>query len=201
MNGEVFESWFQEKLLPNLPKDEKVCIVLDNAKYHCRLSEKTPSMSMRKNEMINFMNKHCIRIPEPVPTKPVLLKLIKDANIQKKYIIDSMAESAGHTVLRLPPYHCMLNPIEMVWSQLKQKCRRENIYTNEPSKVLDLIRNVCNETILPAHWKNYVSHVIKEEENFRKTDHIVDNEIEPVIIEYCSSESDCDSDIEQQIHF
>ena len=32
----------------------------------------------------------------------------------------------------------------------------------------------------------------------RKTDHIVDNEMEPTIIKYCSSsESDSDSDMEQ----
>ena len=40
MNCEVFESWFGDKLIPNLPKDGKTPIVLDNAKYHCRLMEK-----------------------------------------------------------------------------------------------------------------------------------------------------------------
>ena len=40
---------------------------------------------------------------------------------------------------------------------------------------------------------SFVSYVIKEEEKFRKTDCIVDNEIESVIIKYCSS-SECDSD-------
>ena len=198
MNGEVFESWFRDKLLPNLPKDRKVCIVLDNAKYHCRLIEKTPSMNMRKNDMIDFMKKYVIRIPKPFPTKPVLLSLIKEANIQKQYIVDNIAKLAGHSVLRLPPYHCMLNPIEMVWSQLKQHCRRDNIHTNEPAKVLELIRDVCNTKISLKNWENYVGHTIKVEQNFRKTDHIVDNEVEPVIVEYySSSESDSNSDIEQ----
>ena len=44
-----------------------------------------------------------------------------------------------------------------------------------------------------------MSHVIKEEENFRKTYHKVDDEIKPVIIEYFSlNETDSDSDVEQQ---
>ena len=32
-----------------------------------------------------------------------------------------MVLNAGYSVLRLPPYHCLINPIGMVWSQVK-KC-------------------------------------------------------------------------------
>ena len=122
MNSDVFESWFGDKLIPNLPKDIKTLIVLDNAKYHCRLMEKTPSMKMRKNGMIEFMKKHNIIIPEPIPVKPVLLSLIREVNVPKQYIVDNIAKTSGCSVLRLPPHHCMLNPIEMVWSQMKQYC-------------------------------------------------------------------------------
>ena len=86
----------------------------------------------------------------------------------------------------------------MVWSQMKQYCRRQNVYNDEPSKVLDLIREVCSTKFSPKNWESFVSHVVKEEEKFRKTDPIIDNEIEPVILKYCSSsESDSDSDAEQ----
>ena len=30
-----------------------------------------------------------------------------------------MAKATGHEVVRLLPYHCELNPIEMAWSQRK----------------------------------------------------------------------------------
>ena len=36
------------------------------------------------------------------------------------YVCDSLAEEAGHSVLRLPPYHFELNPIEVVWAQGKE---------------------------------------------------------------------------------
>lgn len=36
-----------------------------------------------------------------------------------KYIIDKEANLHNKTVLRLPPYHCELNPIELVWAQVK----------------------------------------------------------------------------------
>ena len=46
MNAELFERWFVNTLIPNLPKDRKVAIVMDNAKYHSRLIEESPTMNM-----------------------------------------------------------------------------------------------------------------------------------------------------------
>ncbi len=37
----------------------------------------------------------------------------------KKYRVDEMAKAAGHEVVRLPPYHCTFNPIELVWADEK----------------------------------------------------------------------------------
>ena len=85
MNGEIFKIWFGEKLIPNLPKNRKTLIALDNAKYHCKLMKKKPSMKIRKNGMIEFIKKHNI-IPGPIQTKPVLLSLIGEANVPKPYI-------------------------------------------------------------------------------------------------------------------
>ena len=109
MNANVFENWFPEKLIPNLP--EKSVVILDNASYHCRQVDKIPNMNTRKAEMLDFMKRNSITVPEPLPIKPVLLELIKMANIQKKFAIDSTAFENGHLVLRLPPYHCCLNAI------------------------------------------------------------------------------------------
>ena len=36
---------------------------------------------------------------------------IKEANILKRHVIDSIDGDAGHTVLMLPPYRCVLNHI------------------------------------------------------------------------------------------
>ena len=109
MNANVFENWFLEKLIPNLP--EKSVVILDNASYHCCQVDKIPNMNTRKAEMLDFVKRNSLTVPEPLPTKPVLLELIKMANIQKKFAIDSIAFENGHLVLRLPPYHCCLNAI------------------------------------------------------------------------------------------
>ena len=40
--------------------------------------------------------------------------------------VESIAKNAGHETLRLPPHHCELNPIEMVWGVLKNYVATEN---------------------------------------------------------------------------
>ena len=83
MNSAVFENWFRNTFLPNLTKGRKVAMMFDNAKYHSRLVETSPTMNTRKDQMIAFMKKHDIGIPEPVPMKAVLLERICQPGIRK----------------------------------------------------------------------------------------------------------------------
>lgn len=58
-----------------------------------------------------------------------LFELIKAAAPpQNLFRIDQMLRLADHTVLRLPPYMCELNPIELIWSQIKGYIRGEQCY-------------------------------------------------------------------------
>ena len=182
MNGNVFERWFQERLLPNLPP--KSVIIMDNAKYHSRIHNKIPTMANLKQELVDFLKAKGVAVPEPpekVPTKMVLIEWIKCLNIKNEYIVDRMAVAAGHQVLRLPPYHCCFNAIEMVWAQLKNKVRRANVYSSSPEAVIDLIRQSFNE-ISQENWSNYIDHVEEEEDKYWERDHIIEECIEPVII-------------------
>ena len=182
MNGDVFEKWFEERLLPNLPP--KSLIIMDNAKYHSRIHDKAPTMASLKQEIVDYLKAKDVSLPEPpekVPTKMVLCQWIKDMNIRKEYVVDRMAEKAGHLVLRLPPYHCCLNAIEMVWAQMKGKVRRQNVYSESPDAEIELIKAAFH-SITPENWGNYIDHVEKEEEAFRKRDGVIEEEIEPVII-------------------
>ena len=36
-----------------------------------------------------------------------------------QHVLDKLAQEAGHEVIRLPPYHCDRNPIEMIWAKMK----------------------------------------------------------------------------------
>ena len=59
--------------------------------------------------------------------KNELLEVLNAFSIKKTYVCDTMATEMGHTVLRLPPYYCIFNPIEQMWHQLKSKVRSKNI--------------------------------------------------------------------------
>ena len=54
----------------------------------------------------------------------LLCKRHRDAKSCK--IIDKIAQRYGHEVLRLPPYHCDLNAIELIWANEKNFVAREN---------------------------------------------------------------------------
>ena len=99
-------------------------IVMDNASYH-RHIEKVPTSDNRKGDMQDWLTSHGIEYPERA-LKRELLFLIKLSNAKPKYVIDEMAKAAGHEVVRIPPYHCELNPIELCWSQVKGYIKEHN---------------------------------------------------------------------------
>ena len=109
MNSDVFESWLEKQLLPNLP--QKCVLIIDNASYHSRQEVKVPIQATKKAEILEFI---------PVPTRPVLLERIKLFQVEKEYFVDNLIRRHGHEVLRLPPYHCVFNAIELAWSMLKR---------------------------------------------------------------------------------
>ncbi|KAG5887104.1 hypothetical protein JTB14_000737 [Gonioctena quinquepunctata] len=119
-----------------------------------------------------------MEIPEKIPTKKVLLAAIKQRNFKKEYIIDSMCESRGHILLRLPPYYCVFNPIEMVWTTTKESLRKCNQSPTLNAVVLDNIRRVVNEVGNSEVWKNCVAHVMNEENKY-----YVQSSINPIVIQ------------------
>ena len=40
--------------------------------------------------------------------------------------METVAKEYGHEILRLPPYHCELNPIELAWAVEKNYVAGEN---------------------------------------------------------------------------
>ncbi|CAH2006703.1 unnamed protein product [Acanthoscelides obtectus] len=123
MNGESFEQWFS-KILPNL--EENAVNVLDNAPYHSRRMEKVPTTASRKVDVQNWLRSKNINFEEAM-LKVQLLRIVKDHKAEyQKYAIDEMAASQNKTVLRLPPYHCELNPIELIWAEVKNYIAKHN---------------------------------------------------------------------------
>nr|XP_022917224.1 uncharacterized protein LOC111426774 [Onthophagus taurus] len=124
MNFENFSKWFKTQVLPNLPDNS--IIVMDNAPYHSVQIHRPPTSSSKKNDIICWLQS--MNIPyHPQMLKCELLEIVRRYKPSPQYVIDEYAKSKGHTVLRLPPYHCDLNPIELIWSMVKRKIASGNI--------------------------------------------------------------------------
>ena len=117
MNSVNFKHWFENKLLPNIPNNS--IIVMGNASYHSVQLNKPPTSSSKKSVMQSWLQQNNIQY-EPNATKVVLYDIIKLKKERiKVFELDCLAESKGHSVVRLPPYHCNFNAIEFIWAQIK----------------------------------------------------------------------------------
>lgn len=114
---------------------------------------------------------------------------------EKDYMADKIYKEAGHKVLRLPPYMCDLNPIEMIWAQIKTYVRQKN-----PSGDLSLtnLKRLTIEAIESVHkndWKVRCEHIKALERKMYENDRLVENVVDSIIIELGELDSDSEPDL------
>lgn len=180
MDGKSFENWFT-KVLPML--EENCVIVLDNASYHSRKAEKIPTTATRKAEIQDWLRSKSISFEDSM-VKVELLRIVNENKTKyNKNIVDEIAKAHNRTVLRLPPYHCELNPIELIWAEIKNYVANKNT----TFKFCD-IKNIFHDAVIsitPEKWKNCVEHVRdKVEQKMLQLDHLIDEQVDrnPLII-------------------
>ena len=90
-------------------------ICMDNASYHTRTEVGIPNSKSGKPELVEYLNANDIPFLESQSQKPALWKIVQ-AHIKehKKYVAEKLAEKYKIIILRTPPYHCELNPIERI---------------------------------------------------------------------------------------
>lgn len=111
-----------------------------------------------------------------------------------------MAERYGHKVLRLPPYHCMFNPIEHIWGIAKSYYNR---HIGRDGKTEMHCLNMWREslaTVTPEMWNNSVGHTETEIRKWYDREYVFDrlNTTQPIIINLGidSDSSDFDDDLD-----
>lgn len=188
MNFENFSLWVMEALLPNIPQNS--VIILDNASYHNKEADKTPTLSSRKDDIKEWLMRNNVSFTEEM-TKCELLMRVKTVGTKKTYAIDEVITSAGHIVIRLPPYHPDLNPIELVWGDIKgrvSECLSESLHAKK-----QLCITLFSE-FAADKWKNCCKHVYKIEDEYWVKDAIIEETVENFIISLRSDTSDPDSE-------
>ncbi|CAG9135531.1 unnamed protein product [Plutella xylostella] len=195
MNATNFRKWIDEKLIPNIPPNS--VIVMDNAAYHSTQIEKKPTMSSLKSVMQQWLERRGVQHDSSM-RKCDLMKVIDEQNTEKKYKIDEILKENGHIVLRLPPYHPDLNPIELVWGYVKGELARMSIDSNLDKKIKDLELLFSNYST--EKWRNCDDHVIKNEDEYYKSDRVFDDVLDRFIIEVNENDDeDEDDDDDEQV--
>lgn len=111
---------------------------MDNAPYHSRKMEKIPNTSTNKGGLISWLESKNVEVNKKMKRRE-LLELVNGIKpTYDKYIIDEMARAKGVTVLRLPPYHCIFNPIELIWAKV-----RNYPITNKSNKLFSITNKQC----------------------------------------------------------
>lgn len=127
MNQELFTKWFREKLLPNIP--QKSLIIMDNASYHNVLSpHSAPTAACKKDKIRSWLAENNIPLREDC-LKVEMVEVLNKISPAPTYDLDEIAAEYGHKILRTPPYHPELQPIETCWAVVKNKISRTCDFT------------------------------------------------------------------------
>ena len=188
MNAKLFQEWFANQLLPNISPNS--VIVMDNASYHSVQSDKKPTSSWRKADIKDWLLKKGVHADESM-VKPELYDLAKKLGVNTKYVIDTMAEAAGHKVVRLPPYHCQYNPIELIWAQVKTYVAKATTFKMADLK--NLVKESLNQ-VTRENWTKAVRHAEGLQEEDTKQVVPADKFVDSLQINLSDSSDDEDSD-------
>jgi len=134
MNWDNFSAWFQEKLLKNIP--EHSLIIMDNAAYHNVLAEEAfPKKNHSVKRLREWLSNNKIPWSKDM-LKSELFELCSRLAPKPEFLIDNIAREHGHSILRTPPYHPELQPIEACWAVVKNHVAQHNDCTMKKVKIL-----------------------------------------------------------------
>lgn len=127
MNWELFRKWFTEMLIPNIPDNS--LIIMDNASYHNILSgNSAPMPTSSKAKIRAWLEANKVPCRED-SLKSELLEILKKLAPEPIFAIDEIVQKLGHEVIRTPPYHPELQPIETCWGVVKNHVARKCDFT------------------------------------------------------------------------
>ena len=143
---------------------------MDNAPYHNVLVEEAfPKKTHSVKRLREWLSKNKIPWTEDM-LKSELFELCSRFASKPEFLIDEIARKEGHSILRTPPYHPELQPIETCWAVVKNHVAQHNDFTMKKVSVLleegfeKVTKNVCQKLI---------KKVYLEEEKFWNEDNVI----------------------------
>ena len=178
MGGESYKCYFEKSICQNIPKHW--VIMIDNASYHLKNTENYPTVKWRKQQFVDWLTEKNITFPDKALRAEFWILVKSEREKFPDKVMETVAKEYGHEILRLPPYHCELNLIELAWAAEKNHVAGEN-----KDMSLDSVEKLFRkkrEEMPEDFWRKCVEHVKKIEENYWESDRIQDNIVEQLII-------------------
>ena len=162
---------------------------MDNASYHSRRTDETRSLtsSTLKGEMQAWLTRRGIVWHQDM-LKRKLYNLVKQHRPTPTFVVNKIAEEQGFLVLRLPVGHCELNPIELIWAQIKGEVATRN--TTFHLKDVQWLTDEAIRHLTVENWRKACHHVWKVEEEYWKSDGILDGMVEQLLINIGDDDED-----------
>lgn len=168
MNWDNFSKWFREQLMPNIPQDS--IIILDNAQYHNVLTQTFPNKNSSKVQLQNWLSAHDFSWNEDM-LKSELYERCEELAPAPEYCLDFLASEYGFSILRTPPYHPELQPIETCWAIVKNYVADNCDFT---MKGLHSKLPAAFGKVTPHSCKKIIRKVIEQEEKYWREDEELD---------------------------
>lgn len=161
MNWNVFKKWFEDQLLKNIPDNS--IIIMDNAAYHNILAEEAfPKPGHTIKRLQEWLTHNAIPWSADM-VKEELYEVCQRFAPKPEFALDRIASKYGHSILRTPPYHPELQPIETCWAVVKGYVAAHNDFTMK--KVRELLEDGFNK-VTPNTINGIIKKIIKEEDAF-----------------------------------
>ncbi|KAJ3655184.1 hypothetical protein Zmor_014321 [Zophobas morio] len=155
---------------------------------------KEPTSTTRKADMLLWLEERDIVVDKTL-TKPEIYEVIKDfKSATRIYKLDTLMTEFGHAVLRLPPYHPELNPIEKIWANVKNWVAQRNTTFKLPD-VEKLARTRFAE-LTADDWATVCRNFVKVEDEYIIKERLLDDALEEFefMVNTGSSDEDFSSD-------
>ena len=149
----------------------KVVLVIDNAPYHSRLMDEFKRPKKRKADMKQWLSNHNIEYDERELNEELWLKITAFLKTYRgeKYFLDSHLKTLQVKVVRMPPFHCDVNPIEKCWAFRKQFVAKKNQSKHSMAELVSWWEQSREEMTLD-HIQKLFERVIRIEDQFAEID-------------------------------
>ena len=175
MKADHFQQWMTGQLLPTMPTNS--LIILDHAPYHNLFTEESfPPPPTKKADRQRWLQEHQIAFEEGL-LKAALYEFCRQPAPAPDYAIDCLAAAYGGEVLRTPPYHPELQPIEYAWGIVKADIAQTPTGEYTLTSLKERLPPALDQ-VTPVVCRNIVAHVRQEAERYWQIDEQLDAQLD-----------------------